>query len=85
MTGISREVCEEYLDALVTVELAAKLAQKDGLKINSTIRATVSALLPRLSDRKGRGIFTGLARQPFPDGALKMLRRQLDSMVGEPV
>ena len=47
------------------------------------IRATVSALLPRLSDRKVRGIFTGLARQPFPDGALKMLRRQLDSMVGE--
>ncbi|ELQ6160076.1 hypothetical protein R2281_003843 [Cronobacter dublinensis] len=85
MTDISREVCEEYLDALVTVELAAKLAQKDGRKINAAIRATVSALLPRLSDRKVRCIFTGLARQPFPDGALKMLRRQLDSMVGEPV
>ncbi|EOU9603847.1 hypothetical protein ACOJCO_001535 [Cronobacter dublinensis] len=85
MSEVSREVCEEYLDALVTVELAAKLAQKDGRKINSTIRAAVSALLPRLRDRKVRGIFTGLARQPFPDGALKMLRRQLDSMVGEPV
>ncbi|EKK7713463.1 hypothetical protein ACX4ER_003939 [Cronobacter dublinensis] len=85
MSEINREVCEEYIDALVTVELAAKLAQKDGRKINSTIRATVSALLPRLRDRKVRGIFTGLARQPFPDGALKMLRRQLDSMVGESV
>ncbi|EOW2397055.1 hypothetical protein ACNY4R_002394 [Cronobacter sakazakii] len=85
MSEINREVCEEYLDALVTVELAAKLAQKDGRKINAAIRATVSALLPRLSDRKVRVIFTGLARQPFPDGALKMLRRQLDSMVGEPV
>ena len=85
MSEVSREVCEEYLDALVTLELAAKLALKDGRKINSTIRATVNALLPRLSDRKVRGIFTGLARQPFPDGALKMLRRQLDSMVGEPV
>ncbi|EMR9403221.1 hypothetical protein WKN98_001625 [Escherichia coli] len=84
MSEVSREVCEEYLDALVTVELAAKLAQKDGRKINAAIRATVSALLPRLNDRKVRGIFTGLARQPFPDGALKMLRRQLDSMVGEP-
>ncbi|KAB1049917.1 hypothetical protein AUM54_22120 [Cronobacter sakazakii] len=84
MSEINREVCEEYLDALVTVELAAKLAQKDGRKINAAIRATVSALLPRLSDRKVHGIFTGLARQPFPDGALKMLRRQLDSMVGEP-
>ncbi|EJA3078695.1 hypothetical protein MYD35_004094 [Cronobacter sakazakii] len=85
MSEVSREVCEEYLDALVTVELAAKLAQKDGRKINAAIRATVSALLPRLSDRKVRGIFNGLARQPFPDGALKMLRRQLDSMVGDPV
>ncbi|EMC4372036.1 hypothetical protein [Cronobacter sakazakii] len=84
MSEVSREVCEEYLDALVTVELAAKLAQKDGRKINAAIRATVNALLPRLSDREVRGIFTGLARQPFPDGALKMLRRQLDSMVGEP-
>ncbi|WP_443797675.1 DUF7740 domain-containing protein [Cronobacter sakazakii] len=35
-------------------------------------------LLPRLSDRKVHGIFTGLGGQPFPDGALKMLRRQLD-------
>ncbi|WP_105634318.1 DUF7740 domain-containing protein [Cronobacter dublinensis] len=85
MSEVNRDVCEEYLDALVTVELAAKLAQKDGRKINAAIRATVSALLPRLMDRKVRGIFTGLARQPFPDGALKMLRRQLDSMVGEPV
>ncbi|ELY4601033.1 hypothetical protein SM003_003693 [Cronobacter malonaticus] len=85
MSEVSREVCEQYLDALVTLELAAKLAQKDGRKINAVIRATVSELLPRLSDRKVRGIFTGLARQPFPDGALKMLRRQLDSMVGEPV
>ncbi|MCI0268254.1 UNVERIFIED_ASMBLY: hypothetical protein E7W40_12970 [Cronobacter sakazakii] len=84
MSEISREVCEEYLDALVTVELAAKLAQKDGRKINAAIRATVSALMPRIRDRKVKGIFTGLARQPFPDGALKMLRRQLDSMVGEP-
>ncbi|MDZ7554482.1 DUF7740 domain-containing protein [Cronobacter sakazakii] len=85
MSEVNREVCEEYLDALVTVELSAKLAQKDGRKVNGAIRATVSSLLPRLSDRKVRGIFTGLARQPFPDGALKMLRRQLDSMVGEPV
>ncbi|ELY3709860.1 hypothetical protein SNO30_004293, partial [Cronobacter sakazakii] len=52
MSEISREVCEEYLDALVTVELAAKLAQKDGRKVNGAIRATVNALLPRLSDRK---------------------------------
>ncbi|WP_105577116.1 DUF7740 domain-containing protein [Cronobacter sakazakii] len=41
MSEVSREVCEEYLDALVTVELAAKLAQKDGRKVNGAIRATV--------------------------------------------
>ncbi|EPX1417281.1 HP1 family phage holin [Cronobacter sakazakii] len=42
MSEVSREVCEEYLDALVTVELAAKLAQKDGRKV---IAGIVVALL----------------------------------------
>ncbi|EQA1694535.1 hypothetical protein O1E46_RS20755 [Enterobacter hormaechei] len=85
MTDISREVCEEYLDALVTVELSVRFSQLEGRKINATIRATVTELLKRIRDKKIRAIFAGLARQPFPDGVLKMMRRQLDSMVGEPV
>ncbi|WP_186767851.1 DUF7740 domain-containing protein [Enterobacter roggenkampii] len=85
MTDISREVCEEYLDALVTVELSVRFAQLEDRKINATIRATVTELLKRIRDKKIRAIFAGLARQPFPDGALKMMRRQLDSLVGEPV
>ena len=84
MTDISREVCEQYLDALVTVELAVKFASLEGRKVNATIRETVNRILPKLTDRKIRLIFSGLTRQPFPDGALKMLRRQLDSLVGEP-
>lgn len=85
MTDISREVCEEYLDALVTVELSVRFAQLEDRKINATIRATVTELLKRIRDKKIRAIFAGLARQPFPNGALKMMRRQLDSLVGEPV
>lgn len=85
MTDISREVCEEYLDALVTVELSVRFAQLEDRKINATIRATVTELLKRIRDRKIRTIFAGLAHQPFPDGALKMMSRQLDSLVGEPV
>lgn len=84
MTDISREVCEQYLDALVTVELAVKFASLEGRKVNATIRETVTRILPKLTDRKIRLIFIGLTKQPFPDGALKMLRRQLDSLVGEP-
>lgn len=52
MTDISREVCEEYLDALVTVELAVKFAQLEDRKINATIRATVTELLKRIRDKK---------------------------------
>lgn len=85
MTGVSREVCEQYLDALVTVELAVKFAQLDGRKINATIRETVRQILPKLTDRQVRSIFNGLCKQPFPDGALKMIRRQLDECVGEPI
>lgn len=84
MTDINREVCEQYLDALVTVELAVKFASLEGRKVNATIRETVNRILPKLTDQKIRLIFIGLTRQPFPDGALKMLRRQLDSLVGEP-
>nr|DAM64878.1 MAG TPA: hypothetical protein [Caudoviricetes sp.] len=84
MTDISREVCEQYLDALVTVELAVKFASLEGRKVNATIRETVNRILPKLTDQKIRLIFIGLTKQPFPDGALKMLRRQLDSLVGEP-
>lgn len=84
MTDISREVCEQYLDALVTVELAVKFASLEGRKVNATIRETVTRILPKLTDLKIRLIFIGLTKQPFPDGALKMLRRQLDSLVGDP-
>ncbi|EOI5723038.1 hypothetical protein ACMUBS_000608 [Cronobacter turicensis] len=79
------EQCLEYLDSLITLELAVRFAQLEDRKINATIRATVTELLKRIRDKKIRTIFAGLARQPFPDGALKMLRRQLDSMVGEPI
>lgn len=85
MTEVSREVCEQYLDALVTIELAVKFASLDGRKINATIRETVRQILPKLTDHKARGIFIGLTRQAFPDGALKMMRRHLDELVGEHV
>jgi len=52
MTEISREVCEEYLDALVTVELSVRFAQLEDRKINATIRATVTELLKRIRDKK---------------------------------
>ena len=56
MTDISREACEEYLDALVTVELSVRFAQLEDRKINATIRATVTELLKRIRDKKIRAI-----------------------------
>lgn len=73
---------EQYMSALVSLELASKMAQKDGRKINAAIRSCCAALKQRITDAKVLSIISGLAKQPFPDGALKMLRRQLDEMVG---
>lgn len=73
---------EQYLDALVSLELAAICARLDGRPISAAIRATSSALQRRITDSKILLILRGLASQTFPAGALAMMRRQLDSMVG---
>lgn len=74
---------DEYLDALVTLELATRIAQKDKQPINRTIRACWSAVLPRVANELNRRIFDGMAKQFMPHGALCILRRQLDESLGE--
>lgn len=81
MTG--RYDAEEYLDALVTVELAARMAQREQRPINGAIRACWSALRPRVTNELNRCIFDGMAKQFMPHGALCMLRRQLDEVVSD--
>lgn len=46
----SRYDAEEYLDALVTLELAAKLAQRDKRPVNSVIRACWYTVRPRVTN-----------------------------------
>ena len=79
----SRCACEQYLDALVTVELAAKLAMIEGRQVNKSIRACWSAIRPRIDNKLNRQIFDGMANQFMPHGALCMLRRQLDKAISE--
>jgi hypothetical protein len=69
---------DEYYDCLMTIEIAAKIASADRRPVNSTIRACWSAARKRMINTKNIAIFDGLCKQPFPEGALKMLRRQLD-------
>lgn len=73
----------EYLDALVTLELAAKLAQKDKRPVNTAVRACWHAMSHRVKNDLNRKIFQGMSRQVFCHGALCMLRRQLDECVGD--
>lgn len=75
---------QQYMSALVSLELAVKFAQLEGRKVNATIKATCKALQERITDEKVLRIIRGLAKQPFPDGALKMMRRQLDTIVSKP-
>lgn len=81
----SRYACEQYLDALVTVELAAKLAMIEGRQVNKSIRACWSAIRPRIDNKLNRQIFDGMVSQFMPHGALCMLRRQLDTAISEEI
>ena len=79
----SRYACEQYLDAIVTIELAAKLAMIEGRQVNKSIRACWSAIRPRIDNKLNRQIFDGVVAQFMPHGALCMLRRQLDTAISE--
>lgn len=68
----------EYLNVLVTVELAAEVHRN---KPNTAIRKTVARLLPRMNHPRVKAIMVGLARQGFPLGCLCMLRRDLEEVV----
>lgn len=73
----------EYLDCLVSVELSVELARRFGDKENLAVRNCCSALMRRIRDRQNYLIFEGLRKQPFPAGALAMMRRQLDTFLTE--
>ncbi|HEJ7283078.1 TPA: hypothetical protein SMF87_004530 [Serratia marcescens] len=75
------EVHDEYLSAMVSMELAVKFALLDGRPVNGTLRACCKAVAARLQAESNRQIILGIARQALPDGALKMLRRQYQEMV----
>ncbi len=83
MDDENRYACEQYLDALVTVEIAARLAVIDRRPVNRAIRSCWSAIRPRIDNKLNRQIFDGMATQFMPHGALCMLRRQLDDAISE--
>ena len=83
MDDENRYACEQYLDALVTVELAANLAMIDRRPVNRAIRSCWSAIRPRIDNKLNRQIFDGMSAQFMPHGALCMLRRQLDTAISE--
>jgi hypothetical protein len=59
------------------------MASADRRPVNATIRASWSAIKKRMTNAKNISIFDGLCKQPFPEGALKMLRRQLDMIASQ--
>lgn len=68
----------EYLNVMVTVELAAEIHRN---KPNTAIRKTVARLLPRMNHPRVKVIMVGLARQAYPSGCLLTLRRELENVV----
>lgn len=82
MDNENRYACEQYLDALVTLELSAKLAMLERRPVNGSIKSCWQAIRPRVTNDINR-IFDGVSRQAMPHGALCMLRRQLDAAISE--
>lgn len=83
MDNENRYACEQYLDALVTIELAARLAMLECRPVNRAIRSCWSAIRSRIDNKLNRQIFDGMVNQFMPHGALCMLRRQLDNAISE--
>lgn len=83
MNDESRYACEQYLDALVTIEIAARLAILERRQVNRAIRSCWYAIRPRIDNKLNRQIFDGVASQFMPHGAICMLRRQLDTAISE--
>ena len=83
MDNEKRYACEQYLDALVTLELSAKLAMLERRPVNRAIRSCWSNIRPRIDNKLNRQIFDGMDSQFMPHGALCMLRRQLDTAISE--
>jgi len=71
---------EEYYQTLMSLELAVHMAERDSRPVNRTIRDSWSEMSKRVTHPQNRAIFTGICKQQFPLGALRMLRRQLDSI-----
>ena len=81
MTAIEIQF-DEYCDCLLTIEMAVKLAKIDRRPINKAIRDSWAVIRNRMKCAENIAIFDGLCKQPFPDGALKMVRRQLSQVGG---
>lgn len=81
MSGDNRYDAHEYLDLLVTTELAAKIAMIDGRPVNKAIRACWFNLRRRAKNKLNINIFDGMSMQFLPHGALCMLRRNLDETI----
>lgn len=79
---MSRYDEQEYLDALVTLELAVKFAEREYRPANQAIRECWRSIRPRIVNDLNRRIFDGVYRQMFARGALALLRRQLDEACG---
>lgn len=71
----------EFPDTVLHANLCIAFARLDGRSVNDAVRKCCRAVLERITDDTNRKIIAGVARQPFPDGAVSMLRRQLDSML----
>lgn len=72
----------EYLDVLVTLELAAVEARLDGRRVSAAIRDCCTLCMARVRCRENYGVLRNLRAVGFPrtpESALCMMRNQINS------
>ena len=72
----------EYVDALVTVELALSMARKYKEPVNQPVAQCARLVAMRCKDLANRHLFLGVSKDENPALSIYQMRTMFDEMIG---
>ena len=73
----------EYLDALVTCEIAMQMARKYKEPVNKVVASVAKTISKRCTDKQNRNVFLGLSKSEFPAAMLYQFRTMFDEAISQ--
>lgn len=73
----------EYVDAMVTCEIAMQMAFKYKEPVNKIVAATARRVSMRCADKQNRNVFLGLSQSEFPATLLYQFRTMFDEAISK--